>query len=888
MEFDPFTPGLGLGVLLIALAVFRFQFLERAPAEGAAPPRLASLHEPEKHSPVLLLLVFLLLASGISASAYLSYANYERQFRAQMEQQLAAILELKLGELKGWRAERLGDAEALHHNPAFAALAQAYLENPQDAQTAALLQAWFDSLYTAYQYDRVFLLDLDGAERLASPRTPEPVAAHLAEDSAAALASGQVTFIDFHWDAAKDNIYLAVLVPVFAGEAARRPLGVLVLRIDPEINLYPYLQEWPIPSQTAETLLVRRDGESVLFLNPVRFKTDAALNLRIPLTDRDVLAVKAVLGQTGVVEGRDYRGSAVIGALAPVPATPWFLVARMDTAEIYTPLRARLWETSLFYSALLVLSGAGLLLFWRQQRMRLYRAQAEASEALYNSELRYRRLFEAARDGILILNAETGVVIDVNPFLIEMLGFPREDILGKELWQLGFFKDIAENKANFLELQQEEYIRYEDLPLEIADGRKFYVEFVSNVYQVDHHKVVQCNIRDITERKQAEEKLVQSHELLANLARLVPGVIYQYRLYPDGRSAFPYASPGMNDIYEVTPEDVQEDASPVFGRLHPDDYDHVANAIQESARTLQEFYCEFRVILPRQGLRWRWSQAHPERMADGGTLWHGIISDVTERKQAQEEIQQLNAELEKRVEQRTRQLRSAQEQLVRQERLATLGQLAGSIGHELRNPLGVISNAVYYLKMSQPEASEKVKEYLDIIDNETRISDKIVTDLLDFTRIKSVNREPAAVSELINQTLERYPAPLVVQVTLEIPADLPRIYADPQHVMQVIGNLVVNAYQAMETSDTRQLTVSATVQSDMIRIEVRDTGTGIPPENMDKLFEPLFTTKTKGIGLGLAVSKKLAEANGGRIEAQSEPGKGSTFIVYLPVYKEFK
>jgi PAS domain S-box-containing protein len=130
----------------------------------------------------------------------------------------------------------------------------------------------------------------------------------------------------------------------------------------------------------------------------------------------------------------------------------------------------------------------------------------ETAEALLASEVRYRRLFEAAQDGILILDAETGIVVDVNPFLVKLLGFPREAFLGKEVWELGFFKDIVANRDNFSKLQEKEYIRYDDKPLETSDGRRVEVEFVSNVYWVNHHKVIQCNIRDISERKALEEQ----------------------------------------------------------------------------------------------------------------------------------------------------------------------------------------------------------------------------------------------------------------------------------------------------------------------------------------------------------------------------------------------
>jgi PAS domain S-box-containing protein len=147
-------------------------------------------------------------------------------------------------------------------------------------------------------------------------------------------------------------------------------------------------------------------------------------------------------------------------------------------------------------------------------------------EDLAASEIRYRRLFESAKDGILILDAKTGNIIDVNPFLVHLLGFTKEEFVGKEVWELGFFKDIAASKEKFKELQQQEYVRYENLPLETNEGRKINVEYVSNVYLENNRKIIQCNIRDITERKRKEYALISSELQRRALLQTIPDLIW--------------------------------------------------------------------------------------------------------------------------------------------------------------------------------------------------------------------------------------------------------------------------------------------------------------------------------------------------------------------------
>jgi two-component system sensor kinase FixL len=252
---------------------------------------------------------------------------------------------------------------------------------------------------------------------------------------------------------------------------------------------------------------------------------------------------------------------------------------------------------------------------------------------------------------------------------------------------------------------------------------------------------------------------------------------------------------------------------------------------------------------------------------DEGVLVMSAIRDITDRKRAQEALQE-----------KTRALEAAQEELVRRERLATLGQLAGGVSHELRNPLGVIKNSVYYLKMVLPD-EEGLRKHLAILEREVATATRIISGMLDFARTTPPTRAATDINRLVRDGLERLMAPDSVRIERDLAEGLPPLMVDADQVRLVLDNLLSNAMQAMP--DGGVLTVRTRSVGGRVEISVEDTGVGIAPEHLERIFEPLFTTKSKGIGLGLSLAKRLAEANDGTIRAESAVGRGTRFLVEI-------
>jgi signal transduction histidine kinase len=296
-------------------------------------------------------------------------------------------------------------------------------------------------------------------------------------------------------------------------------------------------------------------------------------------------------------------------------------------------------------------------------------------------------------------------------------------------------------------------------------------------------------------------------------------------------------------------------------------------------------------------------------------LFQAAQRELAERKLAEEALKEYSERLEEMVEERTQELRDAQKQLLLAERMAAIGQIGASVCHELGNPMGVINNSVYYLNAKLRGSDGKVKKHLEIMKREIARAKKITRDLLSLSEERKPTLQQIQINTIVQGALWHTQVPDKVAVITELGEGLPPLMADPEQMEQVFINLIQNAVQAMTSSRPQpegfgelfggvypepsrgaqdrlsragerpngaKLEISTREREGFIEVEFRDNGCGISEENLARLFEPLFTTKARGIGLGLPLSKKAIEAHSGSIEVESEVEKGTTFRIRLP------
>jgi len=447
--------------------------------------------------------------------------------------ELAAIGDLKAEQIAAWKAERMLDARYFTQARTVARTMAAFLARPDDDEAKKEITGLLQPLMEVNSYASVVVFDGRCERRLSLPENTRLDAA-IVRAARVALATRKIAVADLHDGEAGQNVYLDLLAPVFGPGADHdsAPIGVIAVRVNAGAELSRMIGIWPIPSETAEILLARRDGDEVVFLSELRHRSGAALHLRFPVSDPELPAAMAVRGESGVHEGVDYRGVLVLAAIRRIPDTPWSMVAKVDQQEIYAPLRRQAGAVALVTFAMLVATGFATETIWRRKVARILEKELDG-------ERRYRELAERLAlitrygNDIIVMADETGRIIEANERAVDAYSFTREELFRMTLLELR----APEARARMAEDMERMHATggglYDTIQLR-KDGTAISVEVSCRLVQVGGQAFSLSIIRDVTQRKrEAEERRkfelqVQQTQRLESLGVMAGGIAHDF------------------------------------------------------------------------------------------------------------------------------------------------------------------------------------------------------------------------------------------------------------------------------------------------------------------------------------------------------------------------
>ena len=471
----------------------------------------------------------------------------------------------------------------------------------------------------------------------------------------------------------------------------------------------------------------------------------------------------------------------------------------------------------------------------------------------------------------LVIVDENRRLLRVNKAFEEVTGLGQKELIGKPFSELEILS--PENTEILTENLRKRIRGLAVRPYEIGfidkQGKVRVSEINAKRISYAGRLVDLVLFRDITERKKAEEELQRSEVQLRAQFYGSPDLIMildrMHRYVRINRTHFLSYNIGKligTDALQSLPPDQRELARRKVDKCF------MTGKVQEFEHTLR---------------RGEWIRARVVPLQSKGIIDHVMIisTDITETKNLQSKLEEYSRNLEKIIKERTEQLRQTQDKLVKSERFAAIGELAGMVGHDLRNPLTAINNAAYFMRNKLPSCSdETIKDMFKIIDSAILHANKIINDLLEYSREIKLELTECTPKSLLEETLSIIKMPVRVKIVDKTQKE-PLFKADKNKLARVFVNLLKNAIDAIPTIGN--IKIKSAYTNGNVEISITDTGIGISKETLSKLFSPLVTTKAQGMGFGLAISKRIVEAHQGRITVKSTMGKGTTFRIILPV-----
>lgn len=458
-----------------------------------------------------LLLIFSLLAAGILNLGYFFY-----QYQVTLSQnitagELNAIADLKVKQITTWRQDRMNDAQLIVNDPLFASQVDNWFHGESPPGQREKISKFLSDLNQG-SYVAVALFDAQRNLRLSIFEIePErlPLIKKFAGD---AMRTEKVILSDLYRLPQSKEISMSLAIPIkLRREDKEIVLGAVVYEINPHYFLYPLIQSWPNPSKTAEVIMARREtsGMGVEFLTEPRYWKGEHLGLRKSMAETQMPSVKAVLGEEGIVRGTDYRGVSVLAANRIIPGSPWYLIAKIDIAEVNAPLRRWLYLIPVLTIAMMAAAGLGVALIWRNRDVQLYRQQYESELERRALSLRYEYLTKYANDIILVLDKDWKI-IEANDRAVDSYGYSRDELFSLHLWDVFVDNCHSVNETEQMEQQARDGLRFESVHRR-KDGTTFPVEIGASLVEMGEKRIYQYIIRDISERK-LKEKILQDSE----------------------------------------------------------------------------------------------------------------------------------------------------------------------------------------------------------------------------------------------------------------------------------------------------------------------------------------------------------------------------------------
>ncbi|MBN2829969.1 MAG: PAS domain S-box protein [Candidatus Cloacimonetes bacterium] len=811
---------------------------------------------------ILLFFVFSLII-GMGGIVYLKLQI--ELVRQKAIEQISTVADMRVLYVHKWYADQIKNVKYLFGHKELYHRTNLLIAGSIDSEMREDLEDFRQNIKAHFNYYEIALFDVNGRLHSTSSDSHLPTRNEVLKRMDELREKHDLVVSDLTLFHLADNIdslaiHIDYWLPVFKTGTDSVLVGAWYLQKNPHVTFYPSIQSWPEHSKTAETLLVRKEGDSVVFLNELRHKKHTALNLHFPLAEKKNLpAVIAIEERAQITEGYDYRDVLVLSALRKIPDTPWYLVSKIDCGEVYKPIKNRALTLGSFLAFLLFVTAFGISYFERRRELFSSRKQAEE----------WKATFDSVNDVIWLLDKNCRILRSNNACK-EMLGVTPEEILGKHCWEVVHDSEYPIKECPFQEMSMTK----SRSRIELNVKSRWFAATLDPI--VDNQGKIQGIvhiIRDITERKIAEGAIKEREERLQTIIDNAPFGAHTFELTPDNKLILIGTNRSADDILHI-------DNKLLLGKelleAFPGNKDTgVPEAYREVLKTGKSFSSE--QVNYSDGTIVGAFDVHAMQIAPNKVT--AFFRDITEKKKADDEIKKLNESLEQRVAARTAELIIANRELEA---------FSHSVSHDLRAPLrGIDGISLIVLEEYGDKLDEKGKEYLQLIRDDTKNMGELIDALLSLA--KTTRADMSMKRTNLSLIVERnkiefdrqYPER---EISYKIEPDL-FAYGDSQLLEIVINNLIANAVKYTSKREKAIIEFGKTMKEGKEVFFVKDNGVGFDMKYYSKLFgtfQRLHSSKDfPGTGIGLATVKRVLERHGGSVWADSKENEFAAFYFTL-------